>query len=145
MKISNERATTANQSAASQKPRAKQRRRIGPYSKLLEHGTISGRTSIGRFVRTLEHQLAQHVGGSPTTVQRMIIRRLAIVSARLELFDQKIASGEQPTEYDARVYGALHNSFRLLCREIGIKGPAEVPGAALRRHIASLPRGSHAA
>ena len=92
---------------------------------MLKSSAISGRTPEGRFIRAVEAQLSEHVGGSPSIVQRMLIRRLANVSLRLELLDRKFAKAK-PTDFDTKMYGALHNSFRLLCREIGLKG-AEPP------------------
>ncbi|HEX4113637.1 MAG TPA: hypothetical protein VH020_13980 [Stellaceae bacterium] len=100
--------------------------RIGPYSRLLARGAVSGRTREGKFLRAVEAQLAEHVGGSPSLPQRMLISRLARVALRLELFDEKMANGKT-TDLDARVYGGLHNSFRLLLRELGLKATAAKP------------------
>jgi hypothetical protein len=102
---------------------ARASRRLGPHSKLLERGSLDGRSREGRFLRHCEAELAKHVGGKPSIAQRLLISRLARVALRLELFDEKIAAGTL-TDHDARVYGALHNSFRLLLREIGMRGAA---------------------
>lgn len=72
----------------------------------------------------MEAQLVEHVGGEPSATERILIGRLARVALRLELFDEKLASGGAVTEYDTRVYGALHNSLRLMLRELGLKGTA---------------------
>ncbi|SRR5216684_218189 len=135
MKVANQRTTTAKQRAGNRRPKGN-----GPYSRLLRNGTISGRTTAGRYLRAVEHELSQHVGGSPSVVQRMLIRRLANVALRLELFDKKLGLGGKATDYDAKVYGALHTSFRLLCREIGVKPAVAKPGAAFAEHIANLPQ-----
>jgi hypothetical protein len=112
-------------------------RRIGPYSLLLRRGTISGRSTEGRFIRAIEAQLRQHVGSSPTFPEQMLIKRLAIVSLRLELFDRKLAAGEPITDHDARVYASLHNSFRLMIRELGLKA-APPPARTLQDIIAEM-------
>ena len=104
--------------------------RVGPYSRTLDRGaigqSIDGRSREGRFLRAFERQMREHVGGLPSTAQRLLISRLARVALRLERFDEKLAAG-QLTDHDGRVYGALHNSFRLLLRELGIKGAAARP------------------
>lgn len=112
---------TADHTAA-----ASARRSIGPYSRMLARGTVNGRSREGRFLRAFEAQLTAHVGGAPSITQRMLISRLARVALRLELFDEKLAAGPI-TDVDSRTYGALHNSFRLMLRDLGIKGAAARP------------------
>jgi hypothetical protein len=87
-------------------------------------GSLSGRSREGRYIRALETQLLAHVGGRPSVTERLAIQRLARVSLRLQLFDEKIDAGAAMTDHDSRVYGALHNSFRLLIRELGLKSDA---------------------
>lgn len=120
---------------------ARPRTRLGPYSRVLELGagsaTLDLRSWEGRFLRAFERQLSEHVGGAPSIVERLLISRLARVALRLELFDRKIDGGSL-TDHDARVYGALHGQFRLMLRELGMKGTTEAPGEALRRHTAAL-------
>lgn len=70
--------------------------------------------------------MVKHVGGAPSVTQKLLIARLARVALRLEIFDQKITDGDL-TDHDARVYGALHNAFRLMLREIGLKPTAPRP------------------
>ena len=108
------------------------RNRLGPYSRTLERGaigrSIDGRSQEGRFLRAFERQLLDHIGGqsAASVAQRLLIARLARVALRLELFDVKIAAGTL-TDHDARVYGALHNAFRLMLREVGLGATAAKP------------------
>ena len=101
--------------------------KIGPHSRTLCRGaigrSIDGRSAEGRFLRAFEAQMTAHIGGAPSTAQALLISRLARVALRLELFDEKIATGTI-TDHDARVYGALHNSFRLMLRELGLHAKA---------------------
>ena len=104
--------------------------RVGPQSRLLEHGSLDGRSVEGRFLRAIEAQLSEHVGGRPTVAQHLLISRVARVALRLELYDRKLAAGEF-TDHDGRVYNALHNALRLGLREIGMKAAvAKAPSLA---------------
>lgn len=104
--------------------------RVGPYSRTLDRGvigrSIDGRSPEGRFLRAFEAEMVKHVGGAPSIAQKMLITRLARVALRLELFDEKMTAGAT-SDHDARIYGALHNSFRLMLRELGLKAATAKP------------------
>lgn len=94
---------------------------IGPHSRPGRLLKLDRRTREARLMRSVTAELTAHVGGHPSATQKLLIDRLARVVLRLELFDQKLASGTPPTDHDGRVYGALHNSLRLMARELGMK------------------------
>src|SRR3979411_3130483 len=102
------------------------RRRVGPYSRKLQRGAIGdcvdGRSAEGRFIRDLERQLVDHVGGSPSVTQRLLIERIIKIKLQLDGLDGKLTSGDW-TAHDQRTYGALLNAQRLCLRELGL-GPA---------------------
>ena len=102
------------------------RRRVGPYSRKLQRGAIGdcvdGRSAEGRFIRDLERQLVDHVGGSPSVTQRLLIERIIKIKLQLDELDGKLTSGDW-TAHDQRTYGALLNAQRLCLRELGL-GPA---------------------
>jgi hypothetical protein len=102
------------------------RRRVGPYSRKLQRGAIGdcvdGRSAEGRFIRDLERQLIEHVGGSPLVTQRLLIERIIKIKLQLDGLDDKLTSGDW-TAHDQRTYGALLNAQRLCLRELGL-GPA---------------------
>jgi hypothetical protein len=102
------------------------RRTLGPHSRLLQHGivglSIDGRSQDGRFLRHAEASLIAHVGGSPSTTEMMLIRRLSRVMLRIEKFDQKMEAG-QFTDHDGRVYNALQNVFLRTITTLGLKPP----------------------
>jgi hypothetical protein len=106
------------------------RRPVGPYSRKLQRGAIGdlfdGRSAEGRFVRALEAELVQHVGGQPSICQRLLIDRLIKIRLQLDLLDAKLAKG-QWTAHDGRTYGGLLNAFRLTARELGIAAPEPEP------------------
>ena len=101
------------------------RRRNGPHCRALKRGVIGdaidGRSREGKFLRGVEAELVDSVGGAPSFAQRMLIRRAARALLRLELLDQKMSDGSW-TDHDARTFGGLSNNLRLTLRELGLKG-----------------------
>ena len=92
---------------------------------------LDQRTKEAALIRRIRDELIEHVGGQPSVAQRLTIDRLAVVTLRLSLFDQKLASDQPVTDHDSRVYAALHNAHRLLIKEIGMRAtPAPQPTLA---------------
>ena len=73
--------------------------------------------------------LAEHCGGQPSRVQQELIRRCARLALHLELQDEKLLSGETPSDHASRQYLAWVNALRLCLREIGVDEakPAKPP------------------
>lgn len=119
---------------------SRRKKPLGTRSSHEALATFDGRSRQSRLLRETVRELTAHVGGSPTVTQQLIIDRVAQIRLQLMLHDEKIAAGEA-TDYDGKVYGALHNHYRLLLRELGIKGaatPAPDPGAALAAHLVAV-------
>jgi hypothetical protein len=76
-------------------------RRVGAHSRRHNLVKVDGRTKEGALLATVRAELIEHVGGSPTAVQRAMIERCAWLSLRLSLLDEKIASGNNFTEVDS--------------------------------------------
>ncbi len=97
---------------------------VAPYSRMFSRGSlgsdIDGRSREGKFIRRVEAELAQHIGGEPNFAQRLLIRRAARAMLRLELLDSKMGSGDW-TPHDAREFGTLNNALRLCLKELGIQ------------------------
>jgi hypothetical protein len=113
----------------------------GAYSRPLRRGVlgdIDGRSREGRFLTAVQADLVQHIGGSPTIAQTLLIRRIARTMLSLEILDLKLASGNW-NECDARTQGGLNNNVRLSLRELGLKGPT----ASRPRLADALSGGSH--
>jgi hypothetical protein len=100
--------------------------RLGPHCRALGRGVIGdaidGRSREGKFLRKCEAELIAHVGGAPSFTQRLLIRRAARAMLKLELFDAKMTA-DTWTDHDARTFGGLSNSLRLMLRELGMKPP----------------------
>jgi hypothetical protein len=94
------------------------RRTVGPYCRALQRGvlgdTISGTSREGKFLRRVEAELTQHVGGCPSFPQTLLIRRVSRAMLRLELMDSKL-DGPDWTDHDGRVFGGLSTAFGSCC------------------------------
>jgi hypothetical protein len=126
-------------SAPCPQPGRKVRKALGPYSRVLRRGVIAdyidGRSTLGRFIRDLERQLTQHVGGDPSITQKLLIERLIKIRVQLDLLDKKLARGEW-THLDGRTYAALLNAHRLTARELGLL-PVKPKQPSLAEHFAA--------
>jgi hypothetical protein len=115
---------------------------LGPHSRALARGVIGdaidGRSREGKFLRKCEAELVAQVGGEPSFAQRLLIRRIARVMLKLELFDAKMA-GDNWTDHDARTYGGLSNSLRLMLREVGGKAAPAKRANPLAEHFSRPP------
>jgi hypothetical protein len=52
-------------------------------------GALNGNSREAKFIRAYEAMLIEHVGGSPSIVQRALIIRAARLACHLELWDQR--------------------------------------------------------
>lgn len=112
------------------------RRPLGPHSRVFRRGaigdSIDGRSTLGRFIRDLERQLIEHVGGAPSITQRLLIDRIIRIRVQLDALDEKLSAGNW-TPHDSRTHGALNNALRLTLREIGLR-----PAAARQPSLADV-------
>jgi hypothetical protein len=82
-------------------------------------GGIDGRSRAARYLKAVEADLVEHVGGKPTMTQRIAIHRIARLMLRLELIDEGLTKAGGLTAHDGRLYNALQNSLRIALRELG--------------------------
>ena len=103
--------------------------RLGPYSRAIDRGSVGwsvdGRSREGRFLIAYEAMLIDHVGGSPSRVQRELVRRCARLALHLELQDEKLMAGEPPTDHTARQYLAWNNALVRTIARLGLQGAVE--------------------
>ena len=97
---------------------------LGPFSRALRRGAIDNRSREGRFLAAARHQLIQHLGGSPSTTQLVLIDRISWLMLHCFLLDQRIAAGESWGENDRKCYLAFSNSLVRSLRELGLEGSA---------------------
>jgi hypothetical protein len=120
------------------------RRRLGPHTR--EHQLIAGvdwRSREGKVLITARAELTAHVGGSPNSVQRVLIERAARLILYIEMMDARALAEGSMTSHDSRMYLAWVNALRLCLREIGIdQAAAGKPvslDAIISRHKAASP------
>jgi hypothetical protein len=108
------------------------------YSRALRRGAlgaIDGRSAQGRFLRTVEQDLLEQLGPTPTVSQQLLVRRVARSLLMLEILDVKLASGDW-NDCDARTQGGLSNSVRLGLVALGLKA-AVASKVDLQTYLAS--------
>ena len=115
----------------------KNRMTIGPYSRPNALSSIDGRTRPGRFIKAVQDDLTDHVGGTPTVAQALLIRLVAIKALRLALLTDRILDPEAIAESNDQHFLGWANSLRRDLAELGIErrgdltpSLAEVLGAA---------------
>jgi hypothetical protein len=110
----------------------------GAYSKPLRRGVlgdIDGRSKEGKFLRTIESDLIEQVGGLPSVAQSLLIRRIARTMLSLEILDFKLASGNW-NDCDARTQGGLNNNVRLSLTALGLRAVPGRPKETLSEYLA---------
>ncbi len=97
---------------------------VKPYCRSIKRGSlgsdIDGRSTAGKFLRRIEAELVEHVGGHPTFAEHLLIRRVARLSLQAESLDAKMASGEW-TGHDAKTLGGINSAIRNALRDLGLK------------------------
>jgi hypothetical protein len=112
---------------------ARKHGRLGPHSRFLSRGSLDRRSREGRFLAACRAELAAHLGGTPSTTQKVLIERCAWLRLYLALLDEeRIAKGAGLTDHDQ--YLAYSNALVRAMRELGVKGVAEKP--SLAAHLA---------
>lgn len=118
---------------------AKNRGRLGAHSRVFRRGAVGGtldaRSREGRYLRTYEAALTQHVGGQPSATQRILITRASRLALRLELLDETALAGSS-SDHDLRLYSSLNNHLRLVMRELGLRPAAESTAPSLADYLA---------
>lgn len=111
--------------------------KVGPYSRPPALAKLDGRRRESRLMRDTRAELVQHVGGSPSAVQRRLIDRAATLALRLALMDAKAPDGGM-SERDAREYLCWNNAYVRTLRELGMQA-APAPKRTLAEYLADAP------
>src|SRR5271154_5019729 len=106
---------------------ARNRSPLTPHSRLLARGCVDGRSREGRFLAAARAELVAHVGGDPSSAQRVLIDRTAWLRLHVMLLDEKVAGGKSLTGHDQRAYLAFSNSLVRAMRELGLRPTAARP------------------
>jgi hypothetical protein len=100
-------------------PSSKSVRPIGATSRRNAIRRLDGRTSAARYLKQVQRELADHLGGAErlSAPQKIMIERVSIDLLRLKMLDNEMAAGGF-SELDGRIAHALRNSVRLALREL---------------------------
>jgi hypothetical protein len=94
---------------------------------VFKEAKIDGRTSLGKTMAFLRKELIQHIGGSPSIPQKILIDRIVNKSIRCHLYEMGVIT--DPTMGSRDHYLALSNSLRLDLQALGLdKKPGNLPG-----------------
>ncbi len=106
---------------------AKTQPKIGPSSQAATWQKIDGRGVVARRLRAYRDELTEHVGGSPSATERVLIDRAAMLRVQLELMDQRSLKGAPLPDHTARSYIAWSNALRLVLQALGLerRGPRQ--------------------
>lgn len=108
-------------------PSASKTTQIGAYAAPKRLFKLTNRTRHGRFLKDIELQLLAQLA-EPSFAQRLLVRRIARSMLQLEILDEKLCKADTWNDHDARTYGGLSNSVRLMLQTLGLKAqPAPAP------------------
>jgi hypothetical protein len=101
--------------------------RIGPHSRPDKLQIVDGRLAEAKLMARVRAELTQHLGGSPSATQRILIDRAAALSLRIHLMDRESARSGGMSERNGRQYLAWSNALTRVLKQIGLKGVADKP------------------
>jgi len=101
---------------------------LTPHSRLLARGCVDGRSREGRFLAAARAELAEHVGGSPSRAEQVLIDRIAWLRLHVMLIDERASGGVPMSGHDQRAYLAFSNAISRETRKLGLK-----PGSPPRK------------
>ena len=126
---------TATAAAPDSKPK-RTRKAARKLNRRPAHTALDGRTWEYLLLQRTRADLAQHLGGSPSIAQRVLIERAAWLVVYLAQQDAKAKTGELMSEHAARQYLAWTNALTRLMRQLGLQGKAQ-RGPTLAEYEAS--------
>jgi hypothetical protein len=110
------------------------------HSRAVRRGSLGseldGCSVEGRFVRRIEAELVEQLGGNLTFTQKLAVRRIARLTLQAELFDKKMASGDW-TPHDSRTAAGINNAVLRALKDLGLRGRAERPAPSLRDYLSA--------
>jgi hypothetical protein len=105
-------------------------------------GWLDGRTREAKFLGRYQAMLLQHLGGSPSALEVVLIRRAARIALQLELLDSEVAL-RRPDKRRLREYAALNSGLIRILRSLGVADPP--PDLDLASYLARKARSDKSA
>jgi hypothetical protein len=118
-------------------------RRVGPYSRRAAFAGLDRRTREGAFAGQVERELVDHVGGSPTMPQLLVIRLAVLKVVRIALLANVVAKQSEVDERDDHQLVSWMNSLRRDLESLGLQRP-ERQIQSLQEYLASKRRSAAA-
>jgi hypothetical protein len=113
--------------------------KIGPYSNCATLAKLDGRTREARLISSLRTELTAHVGGRPSTTQRLLIDQACQLQLRIAMMDKDGAVITEMTERNQVQYLAWTGALSRLLRDLGLSA-APAPKQTQAEWLASLTR-----
>ncbi len=101
--------------------------KIGPYSNCATLAKMDGRSREARLVKSLRAELIAHVGGTPSTTQRLLIDQAAQLQLRIAMMDADGDGIGGMTERNQVQYLAWAGALSRLLRDLGMNAAAPPP------------------
>lgn len=101
--------------------------KLGPYSNCATLAKLDGRTRESRLVRSLRAELVAHVGGRPSTTQRLLIDQACQLQLRLSLMDKDGGATAEMTERNQVQYLAWSGALTRLLQRLGLQAAEPTP------------------
>jgi hypothetical protein len=98
---------------------------------------LDRRTRESRLMAAARAELVAHVGGAPSSTQRVLIERAARLQLYIEVMDRETLESGSMSERNSRQYLAWCNALRLCLRELGVKAAKAEKMPSLGDYLAS--------
>lgn len=99
-----------------------QGRKLGTHSRPDRWAKHDGRKTEGKILQEVRDQLTQHVGGSPSITQRLLIERTAWLVLHISMLDGRALREGGFSSHATKEYLSWCNTLRRSLVSLGLKG-----------------------
>lgn len=104
--------------------RKRQRSRVDAFS-ASSVARLDARTKEGRLARAVRAELVEHVGGSPSATQRLVIEHASMLVVHIAAMDRKFSETGDLCAFDSRRYLSWSRALAFALSKLGTKGPKQ--------------------
>lgn len=83
---------------------------------------LDARTKEGRLARAVRDELVEHVGGEPSTTQKLLIEHAALLIVHLAVMDRKFSETGDLCAFDSRRYLSWSRALAFALSKLGTEG-----------------------
>jgi hypothetical protein len=113
---------------------ANRHRKAGPFSRDQALTNLDRRTRAGRVLKSTVNELMEHLGGTATAPQRLLVQAAALKACRLALLTDNLLDGNPPSDGSDHHALSWLNSMRLDLMALGLTR-TERPTLDLERYL----------